>query len=76
LISDWARWNLWSRSESSCFVALISRARWIQGPSEGRSTKVRRSVGKKASTFDGFVKVVDDLVEGAETGSDGDHFFV
>ena len=30
----------------------------------------------EGSTFDGFVKVVDDLVEGAETGSDGDDFFV
>jgi len=31
-------------------------------------------VGREG-TFNGFVKVVDDLVEGAETGSDGDGFF-
>ena len=32
-------------------------------------------VGREG-TFDGFVKVVDYLVEGAETGSDGDDFFI
>lgn len=59
LISDWARWNLRSRSLSICFVAFISRARWIQGPSVGRSTNIRRR--KEGSTFDCFFEVVYEL---------------
>lgn len=64
LISDCARWNLRSRSLSICFVALISRARWIQGPSVGRSTEVRGMEG--GSTFDCFFEVVYELDEGSD----------